>query len=303
MQVYRHTRAPAPPSRPETKVVNYRVKLISAVNSMPPLPVVLNRVLGMLNDDRASASQIAALIEKDSVLSGSVLRCINSAYYSVQTRVSSIRHAVTLLGFATVRNLALAFSMRRMMSKNQPSKKLYSAYSRHALGCAVMTQFLAAYTRSEDLEAAFAAGLFHDVGKLLVLTTFPDVVPEIVKKWEEQDCSWDEAEQAILEITHTELSEIVLEGWKLPDVIRNAARWHHDPASFPGAEAGDRNLARLVQAADAAVKSQGLEVVASPKRPPGAPDEMLASIGLGDNVPELLGKFQKEFEGLQSIFS
>jgi len=303
MQVYRYTRAPAPPRRPETKVVNYRVKLISAVNSMPPLPVVLNRVLGMLSDDRASAAQIAALIEKDSVLSGSVLRCINSAYYSVQTRVSSIRHAVTLLGFATVRNLALAFSMRRMMSKNQPSKKLYSAYSRHALGCAVMTQFLAVYKRSDDLEAAFAAGLFHDVGKLLVLTTFPDVMPEIVKKWDEQECSWYEAEQEILDITHTELSEIVLEGWKLPDVIRNAARWHHDPASFPGAEPGDHNLARLVQAADAAVKSQGLEVVASPKRRPESPDEILTSIGLGDNVPELLAKFQKEFEGLQSIFS
>jgi putative nucleotidyltransferase with HDIG domain len=207
-----------------------RLRLLSAVNSMPPLPAALSQLLGLLSDESCTSTEIAAMIERDSVLSGSVLRCVNSAYYGVSSRVSSIRHAVTLLGFATVRNLGLAFSMRRMMQSSQPTGQTYTTYSRHALACALMTQFLAHLTRSPELEAAFAAGLFHDVGKLLVFTTTPELVPQIIRQWE-RGASYSEAESAVLGVTHAELSAAVVNSWKLPDEIELAVRCHHDPTS------------------------------------------------------------------------
>ena len=194
------------------KPASYRVRLLSAVNSMPPLPEALSRLLGMLNSDSVSAGQIAAVIEGDGVLSGSVMRCVNSPYYGVPRRVSSIRHAVALLGFKTVRNLALAFSMRRMMTGSAASRKLYSSYSRHALATALLTQTAAARAASGELEAAFAAGLFHDVGKLLVYTAAPEAVPAILEIWEAGQGTYEEAEQEVIETTHSELSAIVLEG-------------------------------------------------------------------------------------------
>ena len=67
-----------------------------------------------------------------------------------------IRHAVTLLGFNTVRNLALAFSMRRMLGQQkQLPSRIYASYSQHALACGVMAQFLAHFVRSGDIDAAF----------------------------------------------------------------------------------------------------------------------------------------------------
>lgn len=302
MSVYQSVRPPVALRRPEAKPANYRVKLLSAVNSMPPLPTVLNRLLGMLNDDRASSLQIAALIEKDNVLSGSVLRCVNSAYYGLPGRVSSIRQAVTLLGFQAVRNLALAFSMRRMMTSGPSSRKLYAAYSRHALGCAIMTQFLATCTRAGDLEAAFAAGLFHDIGKLLVITAALGAMPEITERWESGEGNWEEAEQEVLEVTHSELSGIVLEGWKLPSAIRDAARYHHDPEAHPDFPETSLTLAHLVQAADAAVNSQGIAVVSSLKRPPEPPDSYFDAIGVSAKQDAVLAQFQKEFEGIQGVF-
>ena len=75
MPPYRYVQTHQP-----TPVVNYRAELLATIEDLPPLPLVLNRVLQLLNDNNTSSSQIAAMIEKDAVLSGSVLRCVNSAY-------------------------------------------------------------------------------------------------------------------------------------------------------------------------------------------------------------------------------
>ena len=287
----------------EAEDVDYRSKLLAAVNDLPPLATVLNRLLQMLNDAGCSSGQIAAVIEKDSVLSGSVMRCVNSAYYGLPHRISSIRQAVTLLGLSVVRNLALAFSMKRMMAKPRtPSTKLYSAYSQHALGCAVMTQFLAHYTHSEDAEAAFAAGLFHDIGKLLIISTLPARIPDVVARWESNDEPFDQAEQAVLGVTHSELSAAVLEKWQLPNSIQEAARFHHQPSSCPAAPGQLTTLAYLVYAADVYVRAYGLEIFRSPVRPPESPDNAFEKIGLAKNLPEFFDRFRAEFNSIRNAF-
>jgi putative nucleotidyltransferase with HDIG domain len=281
---------------------NFRVRLLSAVNSMPPLPEALNRLMGMLNSESISAGRIAAVIEGDSVLSGSVMRCVNSPYYGMPRRVSSIRHAVALLGFQTVRNLALAFSMRRMMTGNAASRKLYNAYSRHALTTAVVAQTAAARTNACEVETAFAAGLFHDVGKLLVYTAAPEAIPMIVEVWEGGEGSYEDAELDVLEATHSELSAIVLEGWKLPAEICNAARYHHAPDDFPaGDDATGPSLAALVHAADLAVNFEGLRSPGSEVRLPEEPAAALRALGLpwGNDG---LATFGPELEDLDRLF-
>ena len=287
----------------EAKTANYRVRLLSAVNSMPPLPEALSRLLGMLNSDVASAGQIASVIEGDSVLSGSVMRCVNSPYYGVPRRVSSIRHAVALLGFQTVRNLALAFSMRRMMTGNAASRKLYNSYSRHALATALLTQQAAAVTTAFEMETGFTAGLFHDVGKLLIYTAAPEAVPTIVKIWESSDSTYEEAEQEVIETTHSELSAIVLEGWKLPDEICAAGRYHHMPHDDPSAPTdGSLSLAKLVQAADLVVNLEGFRSPENERELASDPAEALRALGFGSDTKALLERFRSEFENLQEMF-
>lgn len=300
--VYRHM--PPGLKRPgvEARPANYRVKLLSAVNSMPPLPAALNRLLGMLNSESVSAGQVARVIEGDSVLSGNVMRCVNSPYYGLPRRVSSIRHAVALLGFQTVRNLALAFSMRRMMTGSAASRLLYNSYSRHALATALLTQTAASETHSCEIETAFAAGLFHDVGKLLVYTAAPEAVTTIVNRWESGEGSYEEAELEVIETTHSELSAIVLEGWKLPDEICNAARYHHAPEDCPGEPDSEApSLARLVQAADMFVNSQGYRTPESRRAIEADAGQALENLGLRGDAQAAVSRFRDGLEKLQEL--
>lgn len=304
VRTYRYLPAQPQASLPEPEPIDYREKLLASVERLPPLPLVLNQLLRVLNDQDASAGQIAALIEKDSVLSGSVLRCVNSAYYGLPSKVSSIRHAVTLLGFNTVRNLALAFSMRQMLGRQkQLPSRIYSSYSQHALACGVMAQFLAHYVRSEDMDAAFAAGLFHDIGKLLMLTAFPEVVNEVMSHWESGDGPYEDSEMAFFHLTHSELSNIILEKWELPEPIRNAVLHHHHPDRCAAAEPGAVALVHLVHAADCYVRSLGIETLTSATHPPEAPDAAFEAIGLAGRLPEFLDRFQTEFESIRGLFA
>ncbi len=302
MSLYRHPQTLVPPERTVSQPSDYRKKLLSSVETLPPLPTVLNQLLKVMNDANSSSGQVSALIEKDGVLSGNVLRCVNSSYYGLSSRVSSIRHAVALLGLETLRNLALAFSMRRMLVKPKSSAKLSSQYSQHALGCAIMTQFLAHYTKSQDVDAAFAAGLFHDVGKLLIINTLPEMFPPLIEHWETSGGEFEDSEKALLGVTHSQLSSVVLEKWKLSEVIQTAATYHHDPGSCPPNGDQGMTLAQLVHAADLYVRFYGLEIVSSAKRPPSQPDEAFERIGLIEGLPELGERFQAEFQSIRGVF-
>ena len=298
---YRFASPPAAPPRAEER--SYRERLLAAVDHLPPLPAVLSKLLRMLNDEYCSSAQIASLIEKDSVLSGSVLQCVNSAYYGLMQRVSSIRRAVTLLGFGTVRNLALGFSMKRMLSRGRAgNSKLYAAYSQHALGCAVMTQFLALYSHTEDADAAFAAGLFHDIGELLIINTLPDMPQKLISRWEEGDGTLEDAEHELLGVSHPELSGVVLERWDLPEGLQMAARYHASPDLHPNSGKDFYTLRYLVHAADLFVQYQGLDVLVSEEKQPESPEPALRQVGLEQSLEEIQERFTKEFESIRAAF-
>ena len=283
--------------------VDYRAELIATIEDLPPLPLVLNRVLQLLNDNNASSAQIAAMIEKDAVLSGSVLRCVNSAYYGLQSTVSNIRHAVSMLGFSTVRNLALAFSMRRMLTRSRiPPARLYARYSQHSLSCAMLCHYLVSYESVESPDAAFAAGLFHDIGKLLILTTFPDLLPKIVEEYESSEVAYEQAEMDILQVTHSELSRIVLEKWQLPQCIQEAVQYHHRPAECPRRPDQTVILADIIQAADLYVNEYGLELLPTKRRRAYTADRAFEDLGLRQKMPEVLEKFKNEYESIRSLF-
>jgi hypothetical protein len=168
-----------------------------------------------------------------------------------------------------------------------------------------MTQFLAHLTRSPEVEAAFAAGLFHDIGKLLVFTTTPELVPRIIHEWE-RGASYSEAERRVPGVTHAELSSAVVNSWKLPAEIELAVRCHHNPASATEghgeAPGSPPSLAWLVHAADAAVKHAGFEAISSPQRPPDDPLELFEKLSLGDQLPDILEQFQVQFQDVQAAF-
>ena len=92
--------------------------LIQKVDQIPTLPIVSNQIMGLLSDEDVSIKKVAGLIEKDQALAVKILKIANSAFYGTLSKVSTIDHALVILGIGEVRGILLAFSIRNFFSDN-----------------------------------------------------------------------------------------------------------------------------------------------------------------------------------------
>jgi len=267
---------------------------------MPPFSPVLTKLLASLAKDDVMVTQLADWIEKDTVLTGNVMRMVNSAAYGRMGTVSSVRHAITILGTNRLRNIVLGLSVCNMMSQLKlPAGWSTKQFNLHAVATANMSDLIVQYMAVEYAEGAFVAGLLHDVGKLLLAVGVPDEYAAVIAEAKSTRGELYAIEIAQLGFSHAELSQKVLENWKLPIPVQVAARYHHDPdadATAPGLTA----LSRALQLADFTVNAMAITAVAD-NRETTDPAPILQACGLGDKCERILKTFDQEMEAIRGI--
>ena len=273
------------------------------MGKLPPFSPILNRLIASLASEDASFAKIADLIEKDTVLAGNILKLVNSALYGLAGTVNSIRHAVALLGINKLRNAALSMSVARMWSQvKTPAGWSTPNFNQHSVGVGILADLLAQRLNVEYAEGAFAAGLFHDLGLLLVAIGMHDEYKQL-SLLVQQSQKWDpEYEIQVLGMTHAELSAEALAQWNLPQEIQTAVRYHGSPELDPTTVgAGQLTLSRVLNAADRYVKGTGV-FVSLFESPSEDPQAALDQLGIGERMPVILGEFDNEFTAIKSYF-
>jgi len=282
--------------------MSVRDRALKALSQLPPFSPTLNRLIASLAQEDIHFAKIADLIEKDTVLAGNVLRLVNSALFSLPATVNSIRHAVAILGINKLRNTVLSMSVSRMWnSLKTPPGWSMARFNLHSVGTALLCDELAQHSKVEYAEGAFAAGLFHDLGLLLIATGLPEEYKQIALLCQ-QDQKWKlEYEIEVLGTTHTELSADALTAWNLPAPIREGVRHMDYPERDPLARPGVTTLSRVLHAADRQVKGMGSSVSLFE----GSVDEgknALESLGLNDQIHGILERFENDFGALKPYF-
>ncbi len=281
---------------------NVRDKALVALGKLPPFSPILNRLIASLANEDVSFAKVADLIEKDTVLAGNILRLVNSALYGLRGTVNSIRHAIALLGLGKLRNATLSMSVARMWSQVKcPAGWSMTRFNLHSVAVAILADSLTQRRAANYAEGAFAAGLFHDLGQLLVALGLPQEYDQITVL-----CNagkpHSEAESEVLGLTHAELSAEALSVWNLPESIQTAVRYHTnsklDPTTLGPAEL---SLSMVLQAADQYVKGIGISVgLFEDQTVYQGPT--LKSLGLGDQLPAIISEFENEFAAIKPYF-
>jgi len=282
---------------------NIRERALRALGQLPPFSPILNRLIASLAQEDVSFAKLADLIEKDTVLAGNVLRLVNSALYGLCGTVSSIRHAISLLGVSKLRNAMLSMSVSRMWNQvKTPPGWSMARFNLHAVATAILCDLLAQKLPANYPEGAFASGLFHDLGLLLVALGSPDEFLATANLHRTSAKSASECEPEILGMTHAELSADALAVWNLPVAIQTAVRYHETPALDPSPLQPDElSLSRVLHSADSYVRGIGI----SHSFFEGQPDEgeaALQQLGVGSRLPNVIAEFENEFSAIKPYF-
>lgn len=293
----------------ENRQLLYRQKLQRVLNQLPPFSPILNRLLASLSSEDVRFSDLSSLIEKDTVLSGHVLRMVNSAAMARRSRINSISHAVSVLGLVRLRNFLLSISIARLWqgTKTTPPWSM-AKFNLHGAAVALMSDLLAQNCLCNYPEGAFLAGLLHDYGRLLIATALPEQFNQIMALVQTEESSLVDCERKVIGFTHPELSAMTLKSWHLPDDIIRGVQFHHQPDAErdlipePNAKV---LLGHIIFAADTAISHLGFHVLPCDGPPkPSRPDAQAALqlLGFRDSAVKILDEFDKEYDAIKSFF-
>lgn len=204
--------------------------LVDTIDDLPSFPVAIQKATAIADDPNASAQDLADVIQIDFALTAKVLRITNSAFYGLSRKVSTVREAVMILGFSSVRSLAVAVSAMRMFDAKDSALFTLDGFWLHSTCSALVAQQLCQLALLPETSEAFTAALLHDIGKIILDQYAHGAFTELLRAQQNEKRILPETEKRVINTTHSQIGQRLCETWKLPDPLCEAIGQHHSPA-------------------------------------------------------------------------
>jgi len=212
--------------------------LIEAVDNseISTIKSIVRGIFKIINDPRSSAKELKELIEVDPPLTSKLLKIANSAYYSLQRRISDIEQAIVLIGFDELKELALSQKVCEVFAKGEA----VHAYSRpalweHSLAVASMAKMIFRKEFGLKGDDVYAAGLVHDIGIIIEDQFLHRQFGDLLLQVHTEGKALIEAELDVFGFDHAEIGRALFRHWSFPpDFVDSIAR-HHEEMSSPSA--------------------------------------------------------------------
>jgi putative nucleotidyltransferase with HDIG domain len=223
---------------------------IEKIDQLPTLPIIITELLSLLDNPKSTPRDINELIKNDQALTSKTLRLVNSSYYGFPRRIATVTESIVILGFDTVRNLAVSAGMVKILKGKGHFDK--EKFWHHTVAVAFLSKVIADFIKYPNSEVAFVSGLLHDISKVFLDLYFPNEFKEAVEKSKETGMSLVEAEIEILGYDHGAIGKRLADSWNLPKSIVAPIAYHHDLEKniYPEYE----NLVAIISLADTLVR-------------------------------------------------
>lgn len=220
-------------------------RLSAAVERMPAFPKSVQRILELTRDINCPPKDLVAVIEKDPVIAIKILKIVNSAYFSLPSKVTSISHSVIFLGLNTLENLALNFSTIGMLPRRNAAGFDMQGYLMHSLLTpSIARELVDRYADGEaDATDAYTVGLLHNFGKVVFAQFMPQKFHRALELSASEQVALHKAEETIIGADHAYVGAMLAQHWQFPSSLVACIGGHH-------LGSGEGALAECLRAAD-----------------------------------------------------
>jgi two-component system cell cycle response regulator len=238
---------------------------IDGLEKLPTLPGIAIQILEAVQNEEPDIDEISNIISTDPPLSAKVLRLVNSSFYNLPAKITSVPHSIKMLGINTVKNIALGFSLINNFQSQKSNGFDYTCFWKNSLVGAVSAKLLTEKLNPEFLDNAFFMGLLQNIGTLTFAHCMPAQYDLVLSEMEKTTSEHQDAEEYILGYNHQEIGEYLMKSWGLPETLYMPVGYHHNPEKLESTQAGIQVLTRILHLSSLFVelfddKSRGLNL-------------------------------------------
>jgi putative nucleotidyltransferase with HDIG domain len=181
----------------------------------------------LTSDPNTEITTLEKHLSADPSLAVKLLKLSNSAFYGQKKSVSTLKQAILIIGFHTLRSLVVAASIHNLYGK-KGKDSIENKLWEHSLATAIACRLLALKIRHMQFEEIFMAGLLHDIGKLVMNQKLGENYENICRKVESEHLCFHNEEEQAFGFTHCDVGMMLLSKWNLPQGMINAVYKHHN---------------------------------------------------------------------------
>ena len=203
--------------------------IINELKEIPHFPDNIIELQNKLNDPYIEINNISLIISKDSTLTSDILKFINSAYFMLPKKVSSITEAIKYIGLKGLRNLIYSYGTQTVLSKKYDLTKMQNILE-HSYKVALISFYIAKiYGLKDELEDIYISGILHDIGKILLLGVNSKLIFKINNLCHEKGIPLRIIEDMTSGYNHSKIGSMLASKWNFPEKLIDAIENHHTP--------------------------------------------------------------------------
>ena len=207
-------------------------ELVSRMDRLPSLPTLYVELVDALGDPDVSLDEVASIVAQDIGMTAKILKLVNSAFFGLSREIANSHEAVVYLGHETIKSLVLTMKVFSQFDTSKLQGLSMDELWPHSLSTAAAARKIGRATQADAklMDEAFAAGMLHDTGRLVLGTNLTDKYAQVVQLARDKQIALHEAEREMFNVTHAEVGGYLLGLWGLPGAVVEAVTFHHYPA-------------------------------------------------------------------------
>lgn len=187
---------------------------------------ILEYVIALTRSGTSTLEEIASAIRQDQALSLQVLRVANSSFYQSDKGAKNLQEAIQRIGLTAVRNAVIAILSIEHFGQATAAGLVPQRFWEHSLATGVLAEMIGEETTKTHADQLFLAGLLHDVGRMVLATTFQDEYSAVIAKAQETGLDLESIEMEVFELSHADATRALLKHWNISPSIIKAASLH-----------------------------------------------------------------------------
>lgn len=228
-------------------------QMLDSIEELPTIPETLVQVLKVADDPMSCSSDLAEILQYDAPLTAKILKLANSSYYSNQTMIANVVSSISLLGYRTIRQVAICVTVSSTLTKavSKARGRLdYKELWKHSVTTAAITKYLASVAGYPHGDEIFTAGLLHDLGKFLLEIHAPETYSQVIQERNEKHEPLAMVEKRYFGFDHAEIGAAFGQSWNFPSEITSCIGGHHHELMAGGQKSDESKAIALVALGD-----------------------------------------------------